>query len=219
MKINNNFEKKPNNNSKDNNLIKNNNNFKKTKLSKKKISFKTKLFWKKQKSKQKTPFDNVFFPKFNPFKDKNPFKKDDVSKTNKASKVENAEKTEIIKKRYFGLTLKIALSLNNVFVTLVRRVSGKVLFSKHSGMIGYKGSKKKNPYVAGEVVKNLLTDLEKLNIQARQTHVQLFFHQKSPYAYSVMRQIRVRKLHVSSVSIVRSVEHSLGLRKPKQRRV
>lgn len=161
-----------------------------------------KKYLKRKRSSPKVPFQHVFFSKFNPAK--NPFL---------------GEKKGEIKKRYFGLTLKIALSLNNVFVTLVRRVTGDVLFSKHSGMIGYKGSKKKNPYVAGEVLKSLLTDLDKLSIQARQTHVQLHFHQKSPYAYSVIRKIRESKLHVSSVSIMRSREHSLGLRKPKQRRV
>jgi len=134
------------------------------------------------------------------------------------SKIKKAVKTnKIIKKRYFGLLLKVSLSLNNVFVTLTRRESGKVLFSKHSGMIGYKGSKKKNPYVAGEVVKNLLTHLDKLGIQLHNIHVQLFMKAKTPFAFSISKQFY--GFDVGSISVIRSVSHSLGLRQQKQRRI
>ena len=136
MKINNNLEKKSTNKLKKNNLVKKTNLIKKDdkvksnifqlKKAKPFISWKMKKYLKRKRSSPKVPFQHVFFSKFNPAK--NPFL---------------GEKKGEIKKRYFGLTLKIALSLNNVFVTLVRRVTGDVLFSKHSGMIGYKGSKKK----------------------------------------------------------------------------
>ena len=68
---------------------------------------------------------------------------------------------------------------------------------------------------------SLLADLDKLKIHARNTHVELHFHQKSSYAYTISKKLRecTKLLHVASVNVVRSVEHSLGLRKPKERRV
>jgi small subunit ribosomal protein S11 len=123
------------------------------------------------------------------------------------------------KKKYIGVYLKISLSLNNIFITLTDR-SGNVILSKHSGILGYKGSKKKNPYVAGEVINALIADLNKLNIILRYILVQVFFPVKSPFAYSIMRQLTSnKKLDIGRILKVRSIEHSLGLRKQKQRRI
>lgn len=207
MKINNNnnSEKKPNNN------LKNNNKRKKvhsTKDSKSLSKTQLKKIWKKKYYNKGKRYSQKYKYKFywRKYKLTNSFAE---------------EKPGDIKKRYFGLILKISLSLNNVFVTLVHRKTGEVVLSKHSGMIGFKGSKKKNPYVAGEVFNSLLADLDKLKIQARNTHVELHFHQKSSYAYTISKKLRecTKLLHVSGVNVVRSVEHSLGLRKPKERRV
>lgn len=201
MKINtnnNNSEQKPNNNFKNNNTLEKTKNSKT--LSKRQLKKWRRLYYSKRKQRPKKILYWENYKRINPYAE---------------------EKPGDIKKRYFGLILKISLSLNNVFVTLVHRKTGEVVLSKHSGMIGFKGSKKKNPYVAGEVFNSLLADLDKLKIHARNTHVELHFHQKSSYAYTISKKLRecTKLLHVASVNVVRSVEHSLGLRKPKERRV
>ena len=59
--------------------------------------------------------------------------------------------------------IKIKPTFNNIFITLTDK-NGNVLISKHAGLLEFKGSKKKTPYVASQVLKDLMFDLEKLNI-------------------------------------------------------
>ena len=64
--------------------------------------------------------------------------------------------------KHFGF-IKVKLTLNNIFITYTD-FEGNVLKKKHSGILKFKGSKKKTPYVASGVVKELIKDIKESNL-------------------------------------------------------
>jgi ribosomal protein S11 len=90
---------------------------------------------------------------------------------------------------YNIIFLKINISYNNIFVTITD-FKGNVLFKKSSGMLHFKGSKKKNPYVAGEVVKSILLSLkQKTSLIYKSVIVQILSHIKLSEIYNVLKEV------------------------------
>lgn len=122
------------------------------------------------------------------------------------------------KKVYNFAYIKVTVLFNNIFITLTD-LEGNVLLNKHSGLLGFKGSKKKNPYVAAEVMKNLIVDIEKLNIIIKGFIIQLCSYFKSAIMYNIIKQLEeMAILNIFYIQYIKLKAHN-GIRKQKQRRL
>lgn len=84
------------------------------------------------------------------------------------------------KKRYIKLAyIKIRITINNVFVTLTDR-KGRVLISKHSGILKFKSSKKKTPYAAVQVLTSVIRQLRRSSLRIKAFIIQTFGFIKNP---------------------------------------
>lgn len=114
--------------------------------------------------------------------------------------------------------IKIKPTFNNIFITLTD-VNGNVLISKHAGLLEFKGSKKKTPYVASQVLKNLTDDIEKLNINIQAYIVQVRGFIRSGVVNSVIRQLSTLNINnIFYLEYITTRTHN-GLRKKKKRRL
>ncbi len=114
--------------------------------------------------------------------------------------------------------IKIKPTFNNIFITLTD-INGNVLVSKHAGLLEFKGSKKKTPYVASQVLKDLMLDLEKLNINIQAFVVQVRGYIRSGVVNSVIRQLSSLNLNnIFYLEYITTRTHN-GLRKKKKRRL
>ena len=114
--------------------------------------------------------------------------------------------------------IKIKPTFNNIFITLTD-VTGNVLISKHAGLLEFKGSKKKTPYVASQVLKNLMLDLEKLNINIQAFVVQVRGYIRSGVVNNVIKQLSSLNLNnIFYLEYITTRTHN-GLRKKKKRRL
>lgn len=114
--------------------------------------------------------------------------------------------------------IKIKPTLNNIFITLTD-YDGNVLLTKHAGLLNFKGSKKRTPYVAGQVMKELLSDIEKFNIKIKSLILQIHGYVKGSAMYNVMRQFD--SLNVNNLFYIEQLKirtHN-GLRLKKKRRL
>ena len=84
--------------------------------------------------------------------------------------------------------IKIKPTFNNIFITLTD-ASGNVLLTKHSGLLDFKGSKKKTPYVASQVIKNLMHDIESLNINIKLYILQIKGYIRNSSVNSIVREL------------------------------
>ena len=114
--------------------------------------------------------------------------------------------------------IKIKATTTNTFVTLTD-VYGNVLLSKHAGILDFKGSKKKTPYVASQVLKDLILDLEKLSISIQAFIVQVHGFIRSGAVNSIIRQLST--LHLNNIFYLEymTIRTHNGLRKKKKRRL
>ena len=62
--------------------------------------------------------------------------------------------------------IKIKPTSNNIFITLTD-IKGNVLISKHAGLLDFKGSKKKTPFVAGQIIRNLIEEIKQSNLDIK----------------------------------------------------
>ena len=83
--------------------------------------------------------------------------------------------------------LKLNISYNNIFLTLTDK-NGNVLIQNSSGKLGFKGSKKKNPYVASQVVKNTLQKLFKSEIKVKCIIFQIKSHVRASEIFNAISQ-------------------------------
>ena len=114
--------------------------------------------------------------------------------------------------------IKIKPTFNNIFITLTD-VNGNVLISKHAGLLEFKGSKKKTPYVASQVLKNLIDDIEKLNINIQAYVIQVRGFIRSGVINSVIRELNVLNINnIFYLEYITTRTHN-GLRKKKKRRL
>ncbi len=127
---------------------------------------------------------------------------------------------KIIKKtRRFRIGyLKIKPRLNNIFITLTD-VSGKVLLAKHAGILKFKGTKKRTPYIASLVLKDIIFTLKNLNFNFKGFIVQMSGALRNRSFKNIVEQLF--ELNIKNIFYLRYIvkrTHN-GLRKKKKRRL
>ena len=114
--------------------------------------------------------------------------------------------------------IKIKPTFNNIFITLTD-ASGNVLLSKHSGLLDYNGSKKKTPYVASQVVKSLMEDIESLNINIKLYILQIKGYIRNSSVNSIIRELDTWNIiNIFYIEYINTKTHN-GLRLKKKRRL
>lgn len=123
-----------------------------------------------------------------------------------------------IKDHNFGF-IKIKPTNNNIFITLTD-LHGNVLITKKSGLLNFKGAKKKTPYVAGEIIKNLFTEIEESDLTFKVFVVQITGYIRSGMINSAIKKLDSLQLaNVIYLEYVNKKIHNGGLRAKKQRRL
>ena len=117
----------------------------------------------------------------------------------------------------FGI-IKIKPTVNNVFITLTDSL-GNVILSKHSGSLKFKGSKKKTPYVAGLVVKELFKELAELDIKIKSYIVQIQSYIRNSMINGVMKKLKI--LRINNIIFIQFVNKRIhgNIRLKKKRRL
>lgn len=114
--------------------------------------------------------------------------------------------------------IKIKPTLNNIFITLTDD-KGNVLVSKHAGLLDFKGSKKKTPYVAGLVVKDLMLEVKNLNLLFKTFVLQIQGYIRSGATNNIVKQLKDLKINnIIYIEYVNKRVHN-GLRAKKKRRL
>ena len=114
--------------------------------------------------------------------------------------------------------IKIKPTLNNIFITLTDD-KGNVLISKHAGLLDFKGSKKKTPYVAGLVIKDLMLEVKNLNILFKSFILQIQGYIRSGATNNIVKQLKDLKINnIIYIEYVNKRVHN-GLRAKKKRRL
>jgi len=113
--------------------------------------------------------------------------------------------------------LKIKPTLNNIFLTLTD-TKGNVLISKHAGLINVKGSKKRTPFVAGEVVEDLLKEIDKKNLSIKLYILQIDGYIKNAIISSVIKKLKALQNNIFYIEYINKKAHN-GLRPKKKRRL
>lgn len=114
--------------------------------------------------------------------------------------------------------LKIKPTVNNIFVTLTDN-KGNVILSNHSGLLKFKGSKKRTAYVAGLLLKNLIKTIKKKNLQIKAYIVQLYGSLKNWSLKIATKKIYELKLrNIFFLQYIVNHTHN-GLRAKKKRRL
>ena len=117
----------------------------------------------------------------------------------------------------FGF-IKIKPTFNNIFITLTD-INGNVLLTKHAGLLNFKGSKKKTPFVASQVITNLIVEIKNMNFNFKVLIVQLYGYIRSCVINSVFRQLHILNLkNIIYLQYVNKKIHN-GLRLKKKRRL
>ncbi len=127
---------------------------------------------------------------------------------------------KIIKKiRKFDIGfLKIKPRWNNIFITLTD-VSGKVLLAKHAGILKFKGTKKRTPYIASLVLKDIISKLRNLNFYFKGFVIQLTGALRNRSFKNIIEQLFELKLkNIFYLQYIIKRTHN-GLRKKKKRRL
>lgn len=114
--------------------------------------------------------------------------------------------------------IKIRPTLNNIFITLTD-YTGNVLMTKNAGMLAFKSSKKRTPYAATQVLKSLLLDIQKSNLNIKSLIVQTKGHIRHKAINSTMYQFKT--LDLANVLFVEhlNVKVHNGMRAKKKRRL
>ncbi len=114
--------------------------------------------------------------------------------------------------------IKIRPTLNNIFITLTD-YNGNVLITKNAGMLDFKSSKKRTPYAAAQVLKSLLTEIEKTNVVIKTLIIQTKGHLRNKSLNSIMYQFKT--LNLSNVLFLEHLNVKIhnGMRAKKKRRL
>ena len=114
--------------------------------------------------------------------------------------------------------LKIKPTSNNIFITLTD-VNGNVLLSKHAGLLDYKGSKKKTPFVASQVLNSLIMDIKQANINIKLYILQISGYIRNSSINSIVRELD--NLNINNIFYIEylNLKTHNGLRLKKRRRL
>lgn len=114
--------------------------------------------------------------------------------------------------------IKIKLTINNLFITLTD-FKGNVLISKHSGL-RFKSYKRKTPYVASVVLRDIMTSLKKSNLTIKLLIIQIQGHDvRSNLNRSIVKKIKkYRYKNILCIQYRKKKMHN-GIRFQKKRRV
>ncbi len=114
--------------------------------------------------------------------------------------------------------LKIRPTVNNIFITLTDN-NGNVLVSSHSGLLKFKGSKKRTAYIAGLVIKNLLKTIKKKNFKLKGYIVQLYGSLKNwSFKIALKKLYELNLRNIFFLQYIINHTHN-GLRNKKKRRL
>jgi small subunit ribosomal protein S11 len=114
--------------------------------------------------------------------------------------------------------LKIRPTVNNIFITLTN-TKGNVLVSSHSGLLKFKGSKKRTAYIAGLVIKNVVRKIKKKNFDINGYIVQLYGSLKNWSFKTALKKLYELKLkNIFFLQYIIKHTHN-GLRNKKKRRL
>jgi small subunit ribosomal protein S11 len=114
--------------------------------------------------------------------------------------------------------IKIKPTVNNIFVTLTDN-NGNVIVSNHSGLLKFKGSKKRTAYIAGLVLKNVIKTIKKKNLQIKGYIVQLYGSLKNwSFKIAIKKLYELKIRNIFFLQYIISHTHN-GLRNKKKRRL
>lgn len=114
--------------------------------------------------------------------------------------------------------IKVKPTLNNIFITLTD-LDGNVLISKHAGLLEFKGSKKRTPYVAGLILKNLIEEIQSLNLIIKTFKLQVKGYIRSGAINNIVKQLADLNINnVIYIEYIMKKAHN-GLRLKKARRL
>ena len=114
--------------------------------------------------------------------------------------------------------IKVKPTSNNIFITLTD-ISGNVLISKHAGLLSYKGSKKKTPFVASQVMKDLIEEVQKSNIDIKLYILQINGYIRNSSINSVIRELDNMQINNIFYIEYKNIKTHNGLRLKKKRRL
>ena len=117
----------------------------------------------------------------------------------------------------FGF-IKIKPVSNNIFITLTD-CKGNVILSKHAGLLNFKGSKKKTPFVASQVIRNLIQEFKQMNITIKLFILQIHGYIRNSSINSVIRELD--SMNVNNIFYIEYINSRIhgNLRLKKKRRL
>lgn len=114
--------------------------------------------------------------------------------------------------------IKIKPTSNNIFITLTDS-TGNVILSKHAGLLNFKGSKKKTPFVASQVIRNLIQDIKQMNIIVKLYILQINGYIRNSSINSVVRELDAMNINnIFYIEYINSKIHG-EMRLKKKRRL
>lgn len=114
--------------------------------------------------------------------------------------------------------IKIKPTSNNIFITLTDS-TGNVILSKHAGLLNFKGSKKKTPFVASQVIRNLIQDIKQMNIMVKLYILQINGYIRNSSINSVVRELDAMNINnIFYIEYINSKIHG-EMRLKKKRRL
>ena len=114
--------------------------------------------------------------------------------------------------------IKIRPSNNNIFVTITDN-DGKVLFKSTAGLIDFQGSKKRTPYVASQVMKDVMDQYFNSSIQIKLFILEFRGFIQTSLIKTMIKQLNKYKMNnIFYLSYINKRAHN-GVRLKKQRRI
>lgn len=124
-----------------------------------------------------------------------------------------AYKKKTKKRQVDSVIAHVKSSFNNTLVSITT-MEGDVLMRGSSGQLGFKGSRKGTPFVAGQIASNLAKEMQVLGVK----HVEVNLQGPGSGRDAVVRSLQASGLNVAVLRDVTPLPHN-GCRAPKKRRV
>ena len=105
-----------------------------------------------------------------------------------------------------------------MFITLTD-LTGNVLISKRAGLLKFKGAKKKTPYVAGLVLKELILELQQSDFEIKTIRIQVNGYIRNSAVNRIIKQLS--SLQMQNIIFIEYINKKIhnGLRLKKKRRL